>query len=839
MKVTDLSIKYRTTTAVLTALITLGGIGAYVTLPKESNPSFEIPIIVITTIYPGASPSDVENLITQVIEQEVQAINGIDEIRSTSVEGVSSIVVEFTPDVNVDEATQKVRDKVDLAKPDLPEDVEEPLINEIDFSEFPIMNINLAADYPLSQLKDVAEDLQDELEAIAAVLSVDLVGGLEREVQVDVDLATLQGYGLAFDDVVDTIRAENTNLPGGKIDVDRMNYLIRVDGQFERPVEIEDLVLKAPGGQPVYVRDVASVTFGFKDVESYARLKRIRDEDDAGDLFPIDDKNYRQVISLNVKKRSGENILQVSSEVEELIERYPFPNGTEILITGDQSEEVRNLVKDLENNILSGLVFVVAVLLFFLGVRTSILVGIAIPLSMFVSFIIFMALGETLNFVILFSLIIALGMLVDNAIVIVENIYRYREEGHDRWDSARLATSEVGGAVVASTATTVAAFIPMLFWPGIIGKFMGYMPRTLIVTLTASLFVALVINPVITGYFVKVEGVDEDAPAPRVIRWAGWLLVAAVAAMIGLTNPVMLAVLVGSTIAIMVLHRFVLKPVADGFVKKGLPRLISAYRSFLSLMLERDYTPPRAMLRNALGLVSFTVGFAGLVLGGLAAAAVGMPAAGVLLVPAGILFAVGVLAIIVHTLEVVALGGMTSVKLGALGLAGTALLLGIMYLSPRSLDLLTMAQLLTMPLLVVVVGFLGAAIFRNRSRLILTDNRAKLMNGVLGGVGAYVDRGHVRRGPNCRRVLSRHGSQPDQGRGDRAHRSECRHDERGRNDHSRTTGRAIRRQSPDPGKHQEPARERRYRGGFRVRRRVGGGRRRLGDDEPGRLRRPK
>jgi len=732
MKVTDLSIRYRTTTAVLTALITIGGLGAYLTLPKESNPSFEIPYIVVTTLYPGASPSDVENLITQVIEQEIQAINGIDEIRSTSVEGVSSIVVEFTPDVDVDDANQKVRDKVDLAKPDLPEDVEEPLVNEIDFSEFPIMTVNLAADYPLSQLKEVAEDLEDEVEGIPAVLEVDLIGGLEREVQVDIDLARLQGYGVSFKDVVDTVRAENTNVPGGSIDVDRMNYLVRVDGQFHRPSEIEDLMIKAPGGRPVYVRDVASVRFGFKDVDSYARLRRLRTETESGDLVPVRDDSFTQVISLNVKKRSGENILEVSAAVEELLERFPFPPGTKLLVTGDQSEEVESLVKDLENNIISGLLFVVSVLLFFLGVRTSILVGIAIPLSMFLSFIVFMAMSQTLNFVILFSLIIALGMLVDNAVVIVENIYRYREEGYGRWEAARFATHEVGGAVVASTATTVAAFVPMLFWPGIIGKFMGYMPMTLIVTLSSSLFVALIINPVITGYFVRVEGVDEARKVHPVARALGFVLLAVVAAVIGLANPTMLVVLVGTSIFVYAVHIFILRRVADRFVKRELPRLVARYRRVLVWMLERDYSAPKAMWRNAAGLGSFATGFAMLLLGGLLLAGLGRSPAWIALGPGTALFAVGLLGIVVHSLEVILLGRWTSFRVGLLASAATMAVLGIMYLSPRALDAPTIGRLMIVPVLITVVGLVGGIVLPQRRSLILTDNRAKLMNAVLG-----------------------------------------------------------------------------------------------------------
>src|SRR5690606_5768166 len=484
----------------------------------------------------------IETLITKEIEQEIQGINGITEIQSISTEGVSTIVIEFDPSVSMDEAYQKVRDKVDIARADLPTGVEEPMVNEIDLQEFPIMNINLAADYSLVRLKEVAEDLEEEIEKIPTVLEVDVSGGLEREVQVNVELAALQGYNLTFSDLIETIQEENANIPGGSVDVDRLNYLVRVAGEFNSPDEIESLVISAPGGRPIYIRDVADVEFGFKDRESYARLQLFRTEDADGNLIEVDDPSVLQVINLGVKQRPGATITEVAAAVDRVLENFEFPSGTRVEITGDMSESIEMLLSDLENNVISGLIFVVAVLLFFLGVRTATLVGIAIPLSMFLSFIVFQALGYTLNFIILFSLIIALGMLVDNAIVIVENIYRYREMGHSRFEAARLGTGEVGGAVVASTATTVAAFAPMLFWPGIIGEFMSYLPLTLIITLTSSLFVALVINPVITGIFVKLES-EERAPMNRRVKVISVVVMVVLALLIGLANWKTLVVL--------------------------------------------------------------------------------------------------------------------------------------------------------------------------------------------------------------------------------------------------------------------------------------------------------
>lgn len=273
MKITNLAIRYRTSIVILTLVLVIGGLISYQTIPKEANPSIAIPNIVVTTVYPGASPDDIESLITQPVELEVQSVNGIVEIRSTSTEGVSTVVIEFDPDVSIDDALQKVRDRVDIAKTEIPSEAEEPIISEIDVQEFPIMSINLAAEYSLARLKEVAEELQEELEGIPSVLEVDLIGGLEREVQVNVDLNKLQGYNLSFEDVIFTIQEENTNIPGGSVDVDKTNYLVRVNGEIKRPEEILDLVIDAPDLQPIYVRDVADVVFGFKDRTSFSRLE--------------------------------------------------------------------------------------------------------------------------------------------------------------------------------------------------------------------------------------------------------------------------------------------------------------------------------------------------------------------------------------------------------------------------------------------------------------------------------------------------------------------------------------------------------------------------------------
>ncbi len=736
MKITNIAIDNRIAVIVLTGLLVLGGLLAYVSIPKESAPEIEFATIVVTTVYPGASPDDIESIITQEIEGEVASIDGIDDLRSTSSEGVSTVVIEFTPDVDVDDAEIDVREAVDRAQVEFPEDVEEPIVSELDTSEFPIININLAAGYSLAQLRDVAEDLQDEIEQAPGVLEVNLIGGLTREVQVNVDLAALQGYNLTFNDVIGTIQGENTNIPGGSVDVDRLNYLVRVDGEFDSPEEIETLVVATPGGQPVYVRDIAEVQMGFKDRDSYARLQVLKTEVEDGEYVVNPTPENLNVISLSVTKRPGENIIETVDAVRETVDTFGLPNGTEVTYTGDESENVETLVKDLENNIIAGLIFVVAVLLFFLGVRTATLVGIAIPLSMMLSFLIFSAMGQTLNFIILFSLIIALGMLVDNAVVIVENIYRYREEGYGRWEAAKLGTGEVGLAVAASTATTVAAFAPMLLWPGIIGKFMSYMPLTLIVTLSASLFVALIINPVITGYLVRLDSEEKPERSRRARLFAAGAIVftALVLLLANWKTFVFLAVLIPT---LYLLHTRLLNPIAQRFQRRTMPRLTERYRRFLAWMLERDYTPKRAFLRNTFALGSFTVGVL-LLIGGSVLRGASPEAALLLLVPGGLLLAVGVLGIVAHALETIMLGRMGSVKAGLVFGAVVGALCTLLWVGGRIENPLVILELMTLPTVIVVFGLLGALVLKGRKRLLLTDNRARLITATLASLVAIV-----------------------------------------------------------------------------------------------------
>lgn len=559
------SINNRISVLVLLVLVAVMGIVSYLTIPKESFPSINVPNIFVVTIYPGVSPEDMESLVTRKLEDELGNISEVKEMTSTSSEGYSSINLEFDPSVDIEDALQKVREKVDLAKPELPEDAEEPAVQEINFSEFPILNVNLSGEYEEVILKEIAEVLQDKIETIPSVLGVDLTGGLEREVQVDVDLAKMKYYGITFGDIITAISQENVTIPGGDISVGTKKFLLRVPGQYEDTALLEDIVVKGEEKSPIYVRDVAKVTFGFKERETYSEL------------------GTAPVITLGVKKRTGENILETGERTKAILEEAlpTLPPTTTYTITNDQSVQVVSMVSNLENNIISGLILVVGVLLFFLGVKNSSFVGISIPLSMFLSFIILSAVGITMNMIVLFSLILSLGMLVDNAIVVVENIYRYLEEGYDNFEAAKKGTGEVAIPIIAGTMTTIAAFAPMIFWPGIVGQFMSYLPKTLIITLASSLFVGLVINPVICALFMSVEGQEKKAVLTSkgkliIGGGVGFFLLIFLAS--SFTTWVMLIIL---GIIFWLVNKLVLEPIGKWWQHHGLNKVINKYETSL------------------------------------------------------------------------------------------------------------------------------------------------------------------------------------------------------------------------------------------------------------------
>jgi multidrug efflux pump len=482
----DAAIRNRTTVGVLTAVILLMGVWSYLTLPRENTPDIPIPIIVVTTAYEGVAPADIETSVTMKIETEMAGLKGLKEVRSSSAEGISIITIEFLPDISLDDALQRVRDKVELAKAEMPTDIEEPTLTEVNLAEFPIMVVNISGDISPIRLKAIADRLEDQLELIPGVLNVDVLGALEREIRLEVDQDKLAAYGLTIPEIVGLIPAENVNISAGGLQTPGTRFNVRVPAEFVNPDEVDGLVIAVRNGRPINLTEIATVRDTFKDRSSYSRL------------------DGQPSLTVTIQKRIGENILPIAEAVRYVLDefRQRVPDGVTFEITLDQSDDVRMMVKDLENNLLSGMILVVAVLVIFMGWRASMIVALAIPMSMLLSFAVVQLLGFTLNMVVLFSLIMALGMLVDNAIVIVENIYRHYGEGGSRIKAAMTGTSEVAWPVITSTATTLAAFAPLLFWPGIMGSFMSWLPKTLIITLISSLFVALVINPTISSAVV-------------------------------------------------------------------------------------------------------------------------------------------------------------------------------------------------------------------------------------------------------------------------------------------------------------------------------------------------
>ncbi|MEM1203679.1 MAG: efflux RND transporter permease subunit [Acidobacteriota bacterium] len=519
MSIVDGALGHRATVFFMTAALVLLGLSAYNTLPREKFPDINVPVIFVTTVYPGAAPEEVEKQLTQPLEREIAGIDGLKKLTSRSMESLSLVSVEFTSGTDVDAALAKVRDRVDLARADFPEEAEESILEEISFSQVPILQVHLSGDVGPVILKRIAEDLQDDVEGISGVLSADLVGLRDRQVRVEVDPERLRLYGLSLDDVVDAVRDENVSIPGGDMDLGDLTYAVRVPGEVQDPLDVADFVVSAQGGRPIYVRDVADVRFGFEDRASYARI------------------DGRESVALLVQKRLGANVVDVSEKVRSRVEARSedWPAGLEVAFLAEQSLEIRQQVRDLENSILSGLLLVVIVLVFALGLRTSIFVGLSIPFSMLLTFVVVQLTGITLNMVVLFSMVLAVGMLVDNAVVVIENIYRHMQEGAGRLEAAGRATREVSAAIAVSTFTTVGAFAPLIFWPGVMGDFMSYLPITVSLALLSSLVVAFTINPVLCSAFMRVVPNRSGGPsswltrrgeglATRYRRLLGWSL---------------------------------------------------------------------------------------------------------------------------------------------------------------------------------------------------------------------------------------------------------------------------------------------------------------------------
>ncbi len=609
---TTWSIKNKTSIYLLMIFVSIIGVIQFVTLPKEQFPDIVIPTIYVQTIYVGNSPKDIENLVTRPIEKEIKGITGvkINKTTSTSQQDFSAIIVEFNTDVKTDIALQKVKDAVDKAKKDLPTDLtEEPSVLEVSFSEQPIMYVNVSGDFDLQRLKSYADELQDRLEELPQINRVDLVGAPEREFQINVDNARMEAANITFDDIANAVARENLDISGGLLEVGTMKRNLQLKGQFKTAFDIEKVVIRNTSGAPIYLKDIANIKDTIKDTESYARL------------------NGKKVITLNIIKRSGENLIETSDEVKRVVEELKateFPRDLNLVITGDQSKATRVSFNDLVNSIVIGFILVLIILMFFMGVVNAFFVALSVPLSMFVAFLFLPAADiivgghVTLNFIVLFALLFGLGIIVDDAIVVIENTHRIFMEGRGKLNSERsamMAAGEVFIPVLAGTLTTLAPFIPLLFWPGIIGKFMIYLPTMLIFTLSASLVVAFIMNPVFAVDFMNHD--ESEGGKRSIFRKKGFWIAIALGVFLLLAGATFGQTLPGAInwyffwgnlilffVLLAILNVFVLNKTIHGFQNRALPWIMSHYESLLRWSLH-GWRPVKILLAT-FGLLIFS-----------------------------------------------------------------------------------------------------------------------------------------------------------------------------------------------------------------------------------------
>lgn len=493
MIITNYAIKFRTAVFVFIAVLVGMGTVSYKTMPREGAPDITIPQVFVNIVYPGTAPEEMENLVAIPIEKRLNELGNVKTISAMAADSVVLFTIEYLAGVNVDTAIQRVKDKIDLARPDLPEDLDEPVVEGLNFStDIPIMRFALSGDPNLERLKSTAEFLQDEIESISGVREARIAGTREREIRLEFDLQRLVAYNIPLMDVVALIAKENVTISAGMLEVDENKVQVRVPGEFVLASDLRDLVVVQRENRPVYLRDIATVIDTYKDLETISRI------------------NGETSVSIEVFKRAGENSIRLIDEVRQYIDPEKLPKDIHITTVQDDSKDIRDMLAELENNIITGFFLVIVVLLIFMGKRNSLFVGLAIPFSLLLSFMIMMLMGITMNMVVLFALILGVGMLVDNGIVIVENIYRLHCEGLSRIEAARQGAAEVAWPVATSTLTTLAAFSPLLFWPDLMGDFMSYIPKTLIITLASSLFVALVINPAICSVLIKKGRLNFD-----------------------------------------------------------------------------------------------------------------------------------------------------------------------------------------------------------------------------------------------------------------------------------------------------------------------------------------
>jgi multidrug efflux pump len=585
---------------VIIFLITIMGLLSYYRLPKENFPDITIPKIYVQTIYQGQSPQNIEMLVTRQIEKQLKSLKGLKKVTSNTQQNVSLITTEFNPDVDIRNAKQDVKEAVDKAKPDLPQNdnnLKESSISDIDVADQPILYINISGNYDLKKLKEYADNLKDDIEGMKEISKVDEVGALKPNIQINVDINKMTAAQVSYGDIMQAIGNENVISSAGTVKTDGVQRTIDIKEDFKSADEVAAMVIRNPQGKAVYLRDIAEIKDGFQDQESYARLKT------------PDNPNFKNVITLNVSKRTGENLIVASDKIHALIkdkQQGVFPKGLAITVTGDQSDKTRTTLNDLINTIIIGFVLVTLILMFFMGSTNAIFVALSVPLSCFIAFLVMPWIGFTLNMIVLFSFLLALGIVVDDAIVVIENTHRIFNNGAvPITKAAKIAAGEVFMPVFSGTMTTLAPFVPLAFWNSIIGHFMFFLPITLIITLLASLVVAYIMNPVFAVDFMKPHHEGEhdhpkfDRKVGRALIYLGMAAVIGYLINFGAGNfVVLLAVLY-------LLNHFFLMRIIDRFQKNAWPR----FQSWYARQLERAVKRPWQILMSIIVLFFLTIVF--------------------------------------------------------------------------------------------------------------------------------------------------------------------------------------------------------------------------------------
>lgn len=599
-KPTSWAIDNKVAIYVATIIITIAGIVTYNSLPKESFPEVVFPQIYVSTPYPGAAPKDIENLITKPLEKQMKSLTGVKKITSNSVQDFSNVIIEFQTDVSIADAKREVKDAVDRAKPDLPTDLpDDPMVIDIDISAFPIMFVNLSGDFDLATLKRYAEQMQDRIEGVKQIRRADIAGALDREIQINVDLYKAALAGVAMGDIYGAIANENVIVPGGQLSVGGMKRSLSVSGEYKTADEIGNTVVGSIRGGKVYLKDIAEVVDTHKEQESFARLDK------------------RNVVTLQIVKRSGENLILASDAINEIIKEYKanvFPPGLEVTVTADQSENTRTTLHDLINTIIIGFILVTIILMFFMGATNAIFVGLSVPLSSFIAFLVFPGIGFTLNMMTLFSFLLALGIVVDDAIVVIENTHRVFDNGKvPIRKAAKIAAGEIFLPVFSGTMVVLAPFIPLAFWPGVIGKFMMFLPVTLIIALLASLVVAYIMNPVFAADFMKPHDHDHDNPNKSKFT-RGFKITAVVFGSFALMSYIIGAIGLGNLAVFLFLlyasHHFFISKVISKFQTDLWPAVQERYKKFVEWCLVK-YRPVWISL-GVIGLFFFSIIFTGI-----------------------------------------------------------------------------------------------------------------------------------------------------------------------------------------------------------------------------------